>query len=242
MISYPCLQFSQQLIETAALVVSNCLTGNVDLYMRLHHNTSITEAFTSYFNHPNSIVQLVCKLTYYQFSFYLHHANPGSIDCPDTISNYSQLLRISSESKQFAARVEKLFLETTDLLRALRCLCTSPSNRQAMITNHEFQKAITNLLLREGENEIECALNLLLTYLTEGQPNERKDLAKGKRNLQTSELPPQDSRETTRKEVLSHFPEIAHQLEGVLASPHGNVENLKNLCSAVLLHIRAHPG
>lgn len=236
------MQFCRQLIQSAALVVGNCLSDNVDLYMQLHPETDITGAFTSYFNYPNSIVRLVCKLTYHQFSYYLH---PGSIDCPDTISYYAQLLLISSESKLFIVREEKLFLDATDLLKVLQCLCTSTNNRRAIVTNHEFHKAITNLLLREGKKEIECALNLLLTYLTEGQPIVKTDLEQEKRKkgeVQISGLPKEDSREHAREELLCYFPEIVHQLESVLASPCGAAENLKKLCSAMLWRIKANPG
>ena len=236
------MQFSQQLIQSAASVVGNCLSDNVDLYMRLHPDSDITGTFISYFKYPDSIVRLVCKLTYHKFAYYLHQSNPSSIDCSETISNYAQLLRASSESKHFVARVEKLFLEATDLLQVLQCLCTSTNNRQAMITNLEFHKAVTNLLIRGGEKEIECVLDLLLTCLTEEQPIARtKDKGK-RREMQTSELPNEDSRESTRKELLSYFPEIVHQLESVLASPHGDSESLKTLCSAVLWYIQVKPG
>lgn len=206
--------------------------------MRLHPGTDINGAFTSYVDYPDSIVRLVCQLTYHQFSYYLHQSNPGSTYCPATISGYTQLLHTASESKQFVARLDKLFIDATDLMKVLQCLCISAKNRQSLVESSEFHKAISNLLLGEGEREIKCALNLLLTYLTEGQPI-AAEMGLAKRKGKKEQSPKEDRREQTRSQLLSHFPEILFQLESVLASRHGD---LKKLCSSVLWCIRADPG
>lgn len=234
-------QFSRQLIQSAALIVSNCLSDNIDLYMRLHPDTDINGALTSYFEYPDSIVRLVCQLTYHQFSYYLHQTNPGSTDCPDSVSNYTHLLCTASKSKGFVATLDKLFLDATDLMKTLQCLCTSGNNRQSLVECPEFREAITNLLLRGGEKEIECALDLLLTFLTEGQSVIAKTDS-AKRKGKKEQLSEGDAREQARKQLLSHFPDIVHQLESVLASRQGDVKCLKNLCSAVLWCVQDDPG
>ena len=203
--------------------------------MRLHPKTSISKALSSYLNYPDSIVQLVCRMTYHQFSYYLHQSNPGSIDSPGTISKYAQLLRASSESKQFVVRVGKLFMEASDLLKVLQSLCASSINRRALVANHEFHKALTNLLLRDGEKEVEYTLDLMLTCLTEGQPIA---LVKGKAKREDTE----GGREEARQELLSHLPEIVQQLQGVLASQLASVEGIRTLCTALLWHIQADTG
>ena len=227
------LQFSRQLIQTAALLVGNCLTDNIDFYMRLHPDTDVNGAFTSYFKYPDAIVRLVCELTYHQFSYYLYQSTPNSIDHPDAISNYTRLLHTASESKGFVARVDNLFLEATDLLKVLQCLCTISKNRQYLIANVNFHKAITNLMLGEGEKEIECALDLLLTYLTEGEMEKEK--------RKKEQVLKEDGREQARDQLLSHFPEIVHQLKNV-ASRHGDIKCLRELCSALLWRVQGHPG
>ncbi len=219
-------------------MVNNCLSDNTDLYMRLHPDTDINGAFTSYFKHPDSIVRIVCQLTYYQFSYYLQQSNPGSTDSPDIMSNYIRLLHIASENKQFVARQDKLFLDATDLMKVLKCLCTSTQNRSSLVESSEFHNAITNFLLRKGEKEIECALDLLLTYLTEGQSIAKKGLAK--RKGMKEQLTNEDSREETRLQLLSHSTEIIHQLESFLAS--GHQDRLIKLCSAVLWRVKSLPG
>ena len=210
--------------------------------MRLHPDTDITGAFSSYFNYPDSIVRLVCQLTYYQFSYYLDQSNPGSINCPDVISDLTRFLCFASESKQFVARVDSLFLDATDILKALQCLCTSTSNRRAIFGNAKFNKAVTNLLIREGEKQIECALNLLLTYLTEGQLDTKTGSTRGKEKKGQKQQPKEEyNREQARRELLSQFPELVHQLESMLANQHKN-ESVRRLCSAVLWNVQADSG
>lgn len=227
-------KFSRQLIQSATLVVNNCLSDNIDFYMRLYPDTDIKGALASYFRYPDSIVRLVCQMTYYQFSHYLHQTSPGSVDCPAAISTYTQLLGTASQSKQFVARMDKLFVGATDLINTLCCLCASASNRNSLVESFEFRKAITNLLRGEGSKEAECALDLLLTYLTEGQP-----IAWGGRG--SKEQPSEeDGRGKARKELLSHFPEVVHQLESVLTSEHHG-DAVKKLCSAVLWCTQANP-
>ena len=207
--------------------------------MQLHPDTDINGALSSYFEYPDSIVRLVCQLTYHQFSYYLHQSNPGSIDCHDAILNYTRLLNIASASKDFVARQGNLFLDATNLMKVLQCLCTSAKNRKTIVESSEFHKAITNLLLGVGKNEIESALDLLLTCLTEGQPIAMAGFAK--RKGKEEPLPKEESREQARNQLLSHFPEIVHQLE-IVASRHGDVECLKKLCSAVLWCVQADQG
>ena len=236
---YLYFQFSRHLIQSATLIVNNCLSDNVDLYMRLHPDTDINGAFASYFEYPDSIVRLVSKLTYHHFSYYIQQSNPGSADCSEAIVDYLRLLHTASKSKDFVARQDKLFLDATDLMKILRCLCSSAKNRTSLVQSPDFHRATTSFLLGKGENEIKCTLNLLLTCLTEGQPIITTNSARGKAK---TNQPPQgeDSREQVRGQLLSHFPEIIPQLEVFLASQrHGE---LKKLCSAVLWYIQAAPG
>ncbi len=205
--------------------------------MQLYPDTDIDGAFTSYFNYPDSIVRLVCQLTYHHFSYYLHQSIYGSIDSLESILSYTRLLHIASESKQFVARVDKLFIDATDLMKVLQCLCTSAKNRKFLIESSDFHIAITSLLLREGEKEIEYALNLLLTYLTDGQPIAKKTLTQ-KKGKKEQLVPAEDSREETKKELFSRFPELVRQLQNVLA----NTKCYKKLCSAVLWYIQADVG
>lgn len=223
------------MIQAAAIVVGNCLTDNIDYYLRLYPETSISKALSPYLKYPDLIVQLVSQLTYYQFSYYLHQSNPGSIDSPSTITRYAQLLCASSESKQFVVRVDKLFMETADLLKVLQSLCTSSINRKALVENHEFHKALTNIMLRDGEKEVEYALDLVLMCLTEGQPIA---LVKGKSKRETME----GSRKEARQELLSHFPDIVQQLQRVLSSRCGSIEGIKTLCTALLWYLQADTG
>jgi hypothetical protein len=210
--------------------------------MRLHPETSISETFKAYLSYPDSVVRLVCKLTYYQFSYYLHRSNPGSVDCPDTISSYAQLLGTSSDNKQFVVRVEKLFMEATDLLKVLQCLCTSLNNRKSLVSNHEFRMAVSNFLLQGGEKETESTLDLLLTCLTEGQSMAIPGPVKGKARTSASGPSKGGNRQEARQELLTNFPEIVQQLQSVLESERGGIESIKTLCSALLWYIQAETG
>ena len=207
--------------------------------MQLHPDTDISGSLNPYFKYPDSTVQLVCQLTYYHFSYYLHQSNPGSIDSPDTISNYTQLLSMASKSKHYVAKMDKLFIDATDLLKVLQCLSSCPKNRQFLIENSEFHKAITNLLLRDGKKEIECALDLLLTYLTEGQPIALTSTVK--KRGRKEQLPLEDNREQARTQLLSYFPKLIDQLKSILASQLG-VNCFKQLCSALLWCLQTNPG
>ena len=204
--------------------------------MRLRPKTDIQGAFHPYFDYPDSIVRLLCQLNYYQFSYYLEQFNPGLIDCPDVISELTGLLNSASKNKYFDVEMKNNFyLNATDILKVLQYLCISTSNRHAIFGNAEFCEAVTNLLIREGEEEIECALNLLLTYLTEGQLGTMEK--KGGKQQPKED----DSRELARRELLSQFPELVHQLESVLANQHKN-ESVRRLCSAVLWNVQADSG
>lgn len=204
--------------------------------MRLHPHTDVDGALKPYFKYPDSMVKWVCQLTYHQFAYYLHQSNPGMVDCPGAISSYSKLLFEASRSKEFIARLDKLSLDATDLIKTLQCLCCSPQNRQHMIENSYFQKATTNLLLTGEEKETECVLTLLLACLTECQPI---TLARKKGKKEFEERLIEDSREQAKMKLLSCIPEVIHQLESLLASQY---ESVKKLCSAVLWRLQADPG
>lgn len=206
--------------------------------MRLYPDTDIDGAFTSYFEYPDSIVRLVCQLTYYHFSHYLHHSCPGSIDCHETILDYTHLLLSASQSKHFVARVDKLFIDATDLLKVLQCLCISAKNRQILIESPDFHKAATNLLSNGGENEVKCVLNLLLAYLTTGQPMTKVDSARKKGKPGKIE----GSRGEDKEKLLSCCPEIVRELESVLTHRCGDDKCLKNLCSSMLWYIQTGQG
>lgn len=191
----------------------------------------------SYFKYPNPIVQLVCKLTYYQFSYYLYQSKPELIDNPEDVLYYARLLCTASESKQLVAMEANLCMDATDLLKVLQCLTVSESNRKTLFSSKYFPRAITNLLLSEGVKEIEFSLCLLLTFLIEGQQNE----AKGKKSQKKPSGLLEMRRKQVKEESLLHFPDIKDQLKCVL-SQHGSVESIKKLCSTLLHRIQDNHG
>ena len=208
----------------------------------MYPETDIEGTFTSFFSYPDSLVQLICKLTYHQFSYYLHNSNPHSIDCTDIIESfYIRVLLTASESKEFTVMEKNLILVANELLKVLRCLCVSKDNQQALITSPGFHLVISNLLKRGGTKEIECALNLLLTLLTEGQENAKPAMTKGKQKKGKMHTSDRDGRESVKETLLSQNPSIAQLVKHALGNAQED-ETLKDLCSAVLWCLQSTPG
>ncbi len=225
-------QFAQHLVLTAAFVVSNCLSDGVDLYMRLHPLTDVEGALTPYFQCPDSTIQLVCKMTYNQFCYYLHQSKPGSVDCADDLAAYADLLCASSRSPEFVVRKDNLFLEAAELLKVINRMCVSDSNRLAIASNVKFHEATEALLQRGGETEIECALSLLLSLSAHGSlVHAAKEKGKKRRKEESRVI----SKSIDLKEVLlSGNLKLVRLLKAVQTGQHRSSEEVQELCSAVL--------
>ena len=231
----------QELLESAVFIVCKCLPNNIDLYMQLYHcNDTINTLSSTNCKDQSSAIQFFCQLANDYFSYYRHQSNPGSIDCRDTISKYSHLLCIASESEHFFARQYEVNVSADFLLRVLQCLSTSTENTFFLIENSEFQKAITNLLYGAGRKEIEYALDLLLTLLTESEWIVSRSLVKGERKKEEELLKDRKEERRKRKDLLlSCFPKLLKSLD---VNQHGDVQCLKKLCSALLWCVQDHPG
>lgn len=228
------------MIQTLALIVSNCLSDNADLYMRLHPETDIQRVLTPYFSCPNSLVELVCKLTYYQFSYYLHHSSHGSIDSPDDVAMYVHLLCDSSLSKDLVAKKDNLLLDANDLLKIIQQLCISSINQMALVTNGKFQTAIVNLFMNGGQREIESTINLLFTLLERNKSG--VDMVASEVKERREEPTTVDIKDDVKRELLSFGSEILRQIEALLTGPHSNSECVQKLCSAVKWYLQDVPG
>jgi len=231
------LQFAQHLIQTATLVISNCLSDSVDLYMRLHPQTDVSGALMPYFKFPNPTVQLACKMTYYLFSYYLQQSSPGSVDCPDDLGDYTRLLYAASQSPEFVVMKGRLFLDATELLKLISRLCVSEKNRLVVASSDKFPDAAINLLRQGGEKEIECMLSLLLGLFAEGNLARKQPVkGKGKKGRKEPEEPKGTSKgqDGVKELLLSRIPKLGCVLRAVQVGPHNACKSVQELCSAVL--------
>lgn len=204
--------------------------------MRLHPLTDFKGALTPYFNCPDSIAQQICKMTYYQFSHYLHQSDPGLVDCHDDLADYTHLLCATSTSPEFIVRKDKLFLEAQDLLKVINHMCVSENNRLFVVVSDEFQKAIMALLQAAGEKEIECTLNLLLSLLAE-ERQIRKHTSKeeGRRGKKEILKITSEHKGEPRKLLMSRNPKLVHILKALVSR--GMSKGIQELCLSVLWNI-----
>ena len=197
--------------------------------MRLHPHVDVQAALTPYFECPNSLVPLVCKLTYYHFSFYLHQRNPGSIDCLDDLTKYIRLLCTASENPEFVAREGKLFLCATDLLKVIRQMCVSESNCLAVVSMDSFHESTLKLLQNGGEKEVKSTLDLLLSLTACRKYSTEKEKYKEGGNENPEQVPVD-----VREMLLGRNPKLVHAIKAVRAGSHGTAEEVLELSSALL--------
>ena len=214
------IQFVQNMIQTAAIIVSNSLADHVDLYMRLYPETDIRGSLRPYFVCPSPIVQAVCKMTYYQFSYYLHRFDLVSVTAPGDTLQYCRLLDEASRNHEtFEAVQNRIFLiDASTLLKTIQLICVNEENCKVVLESGVFYTAVSSLLHHGHTKEAEHTLNLLLSLFTRHTKEKRK----------VGE-PPWKGKEA-REILCSKIPRIQELIMEV-SEKHGS---LHSVCSAVL--------
>ena len=229
------IQFAQNMIQTAAVIVNNSLTDHADLYMRLYPETDIRGSLKPYFVCPSPIVQAICRMTYYLFSHYLNRFDPVSIVAPGDTLQYCCLLDEASRNHEtFEAVQNRIFLiDANTLLKTIQLICVNEENCKVVLESGEFYTAFCSLLQHGRTKEAEHTLNLLLSLLT----YERKEIDSHTKEKKKGGQPPWKGKKV-REMLRSTIPNIQELIMGV-SERHGN---LHGICSAMLWCISETPA
>ena len=147
------------------MTIGNCAETGMDLYMRLHGNTAILDILVPYFVSSNSLISSCTKFIRNNFSWYLHNAHPGSVDCPDHIGELLEHLFQSLSPTPLTATA--FSIEPSEILNMFRQLNVSPKNRTILLEHSKLQEIMSHLLQGpQEENTIFGALNFLLSFLS----------------------------------------------------------------------------
>ena len=197
--------------------------------MCFHGDTAILSILEPYSRSSDPLISTCAQLIRNYFSWYLHKAETGSVDCPDHIENLIDRLPKSFSPGPLTAT--EISMEPAGILNMLRQLSISQSNRATLLKHPRIKEMMSRLL--QGKQEVETVdsvLNLLLSLLSPSSyPRLGKFKPKGKpdpKRRATEEINYQ-----VPESLMNSLPEIVLWLENLDSQ---SVAKLQELRDAIL--------